>query len=60
MVLDGRKEILSKATNNSGDIYKATRHRSRLKIQSELFNKSHLDIHIDIQCFCILKSPGQT
>lgn len=41
-------EILSKAANNSGHIlYKSTDQRPGLKIQSELFNKSHLDMQRD-------------
>ena len=33
------------------DIYKSMQHRQELKFQSGLFNKSHLDIHTEVQVF---------
>lgn len=46
MVLDGRREILSQAANNSGYIiYKSMQHWPGLKTQSELLSKFSVGMH---------------
>lgn len=51
---------MSKAANNSRhDTYKSMQYRPALKIQSQIFNESHLDMHTEVQVFLYPKITGK-